>query len=73
MREAAYRELVHHTLWRWADGKAGRQWEAAVVACRVPGLVRRLSWQRLMAAMAGAPELAYLIHGTGRKYGLMPD
>ena len=42
------------------SGRAERQWELTVAACRVPGLLRRLSWQRVMAVAAGAPELAYL-------------
>ena len=56
-----------------ADGKAGRQWEAAFGACLVPGLVRRLSWQRVMAAATRAPELAYLVDCVRKKYGLEPD
>ena len=55
------------------DGKAERQWRVVVDACRVPGLMRRLSWQRLMAAIVHAPELAYLVDGAARKYGLEPD
>ena len=55
------------------DGKAERQWRVLVDACRVPGLMRRLSWQRLMAAIVHAPELAYLVDGVGKKYGLEPD
>ena len=55
------------------DGKAERQWRLAAAACRVPGLMRRLSWQRLLAALAPAPELAYLVNGAGQKYGLRPE
>ena len=40
--------------------------------CRVPGLLRRVSWQRLVAALARAPELGYLTATLGRKYGLAP-
>ena len=57
----------------WENGKAGRQWTLATAACRVPGLMRRVSWQRLMLAIARAPELAYLVDGVGRKYGLTLD
>ena len=53
--------------------KAAKQWNQAVAACRMPGLLRRLSWQRLMAAVARAPELAYLVEGVSEKYGLEPD
>ena len=54
-------------------GKARKQWEAAFAACLVPGFMRRLSWQRLMAVLARAPELAYLVDGVGRKCGFRPD
>ena len=54
-------------------GEAERQWNQAVAACRMPGLLRRLSWQRLMAAIARAPELEYLVDGAREKYGLEPD
>ena len=53
-------------------GEAESQWELAIAACRVSGLVRRLSWQRLMAAIAPAPELVYLVDGVGKKYGVEP-
>ncbi len=55
------------------DGKAERQWGSVIAACRVPGLVRRLSWQHLLAAIARAPELEYLVDAVGRKYHLEPD
>ena len=54
------------------NGRAKRQWELAVSACRVPGLVRRLSWQRLMTAAVHARELAYLVNDMRKKYGLEP-
>lgn len=54
-------------------GGAQRQFEAATGACRVPGLIRRLSWQRLSGALTGAPELAYLMSGLEGKYGIKPD
>lgn len=52
------------------DGKAGKQWDLAIRECRIPGFVRRLSWQSLIKVLLGAPELAYLIDGLGKKYGL---
>ena len=55
------------------EGKAERQWRLATTSCRVPGLVRRLSWQRLMGVLAQAPELAYLVDSIERKYGVEPD
>lgn len=51
-------------------GEAERQWAAALAACRVPGLLRRASWQSLMSAMAEAPELRWLVDGVHGKYGL---
>ena len=56
-----------------AGGAARRQYETASAACRAPGLLRRLSWQRLAGALAGAPELAYLVAGLERKYGIRPE
>lgn len=55
-----------------AGGKAEEQWDLAVTACRVPRLLRRLSWQRLLAAIAPASKLAYLVDGLREKYGLEP-
>ena len=54
-------------------GKAELQWQAANSACRVEGLLRRLSWQRLLKALSGASELSYLVDGAGRKYGLKAE
>lgn len=54
-------------------GQADTQWEAAVAACLVPGLFRRLSWQRLLTVMVAAPDLAWLLDAFGDKYGLVAD
>ena len=56
-----------------AGGGAGRQYESAISACKVPGLIRRLSWQRLVDAFTCAPELDYLVAGLGGKYGIRPQ
>ena len=56
-----------------AGGVAGRQYESAISACRVPGLIRRLNWQRLVGAFTCAPELAYLLSGLEGKYGIRPE
>lgn len=53
-----------------AGGEAARQWDLAVAACCVSGLLRRLSWQRLLAAIACAPQLNYLVNDARGKYGL---
>lgn len=55
-----------------AFGRMQRQHEAAIGASRVPGLIRRLSWQRLAAALAAAGELAYLVAGLEGKYASIP-
>ena len=54
-------------------GAAQRQYESAIGDCRIPGLLRRLSWQRLVDALAGAPELAYLVAGLEGKFGIRPE
>ena len=51
-------------------GTARQQYESAIAACKVPGLIRRLSWQRLTGALARAPELAYLVAALEEKYGI---
>ncbi len=56
-----------------AGGTAERQYVSAVAACRVPGLFRQLSWQRLAGALTGATELAYLVTGLEGKYGIRPE
>ena len=57
----------------YADcGAAQRQYDAAAGAPRGPELIRRLSWQRLAAALATAPDLAYLVAGLEGKYGIRP-
>lgn len=54
-------------------GEAERQWNQAVAACRMPGLLRRLSWQCLMTAFDCVPELEYLVKRVKKKYGIEPD
>ena len=56
-----------------SGGAAQRQYESVIRACRVPGLIRRLSWQRLVGAFTGAKELAYLVTGLEGKYGIRPE
>lgn len=52
-------------------GKAARQWEAARTLAGRP-LLRRCSWQRLVAHLADDPELAWLVRGLTAKYGIEP-
>ncbi len=56
-----------------ANGKAKAQWEDAVGASLHQGLLRRLSWQRLLDSLACVQDLAYLVNGLREKYGLEPD
>ncbi len=56
-----------------SGGAAQRQYGSVIRACRVPGLIRRLSWQRLVGAITCAPELAYLVAGLEGKYGIRPE
>ena len=55
------------------NGKAENQWRSATAECRIPGLFRRLSWQRLITTLTRAPELAYLVDAAESKYGLTPE
>ena len=52
-----------------AGGAAQQQYASAIAASRIPGLIRRLSWQRLAGALA--PALAYLVAGLEGKYGII--
>ena len=56
-----------------AGGAAQRQYESTIRDCRVPGLIRRLSWQRLAWVFTGAPEFGYLLVGLEGKYGIRPE
>jgi hypothetical protein len=56
-----------------ADGEADRQWEATIAACLVPGLLRRLSWQRLLTFIATVPDLEWLVDSLRDKYALLPE
>jgi len=56
-----------------AGGEADRQWEAAVGACLVPGLLRRVSWRCLAGFITQASELTWLVDGLGEKYGIAAD
>lgn len=56
-----------------AGGEADRQWETAVAACLVPGLLRRVSWQRMLAFIVTAPDLAWLAEALQGKYAIAPD
>ena len=54
-------------------GEAARQWEAATGALVQRSLLRRCSWQRLVAQLADDPDLAWLVNGLAAKYGIEPS
>lgn len=54
------------------NGSGGRQWRVALEACRVDGLLRRISWQKLLGSLSGAGELRWLLDALEHKYGLLP-
>jgi len=56
-----------------AGGVADKQWQTALAACLVPGLMRRISWQRLLKFIGAAQDLAWLVGGLREKYGLIPE
>ena len=53
-------------------GEAARQWKAATGALMRRPLLRRCSWQRLVAHLANDPDLAWLVDGLAAKYGIEP-
>lgn len=55
------------------NGCGGRQWQMALEACHVDGLLRRVSWQRLLGSLSGAGELRWLLDALERKYGLLAE
>src|SRR3546814_20851368 len=54
-------------------GQADLQWEAAIAACIVPGVMRRLNWQRLLSFIAAMPDLVWLVDALRGKYALTQD
>lgn len=54
-------------------GRAGRQWRMALDACRVPGLLRRVSWQRVLGSLKCDASMIPLLEALETKYGLCPD
>ena len=54
-------------------GEAARQWDAATQALVRRPLLRRCSWQRLVAHLTNDRDLAWLINGLAAKYGIEPS
>ena len=54
-------------------GEAARQWDAATQALVRRPLLRRCSWQRLVAHLTNDRNLSWLINGLTAKYGIEPS
>ena len=54
-------------------GEAARQWQAATAALVKRPLLRRCSWQRLVARLADDSDLAWLVNDLAAKYGIEPS
>jgi hypothetical protein len=54
-------------------GEGDRQWHAASEALRVPGVLRRLSWQAFIFQWPNDPVLGWLKQELAAKYGLCPE
>lgn len=55
------------------SGRAGRQWRVAQDTCRIPGLLRRVSWQRILGALSADASMKPLLAALEAKYGLCPE
>lgn len=53
-------------------GDAAEQWDAAVEGLVDPSVLRRCSWQRLVAVLDRCGELSWLVDGLAAKYGIEP-
>jgi hypothetical protein len=51
-------------------GKARREYDAVCAALRHPGLLRTVSWQRVIGQLSAADDLRWLVDGLEAKYGL---
>jgi hypothetical protein len=54
-----------------SGGEGDSQWREASDALRVPGLLRRLSWQAFISQWPKDPVLGWLKQELFAKYGLM--
>ena len=53
-----------------AGGHAQEQWEMALEACRVPGLLRQTTWEEISRNLVRTQELRYLVEKGKKKYGI---
>jgi len=54
----------------WPGGDARSAYDAACTALRHPGLLRTVSWQRIIDQLSAAGDLRWLVEGLEAKYGL---
>ena len=54
----------------WPGGKARSAYDAVYEALRHPGLLRKVSWQRVIGQLSAAADLRWLVDGLEAKYGL---
>jgi hypothetical protein len=54
----------------WPGGDARSAYDAACKALRHPGLLRTVSWQRVIDQLSAAGDLRWLVDGLEAKYGL---
>ncbi len=53
-------------------GTADAQLRQATAACRVPGLIRRVSWQEIVRVCQNSADLAWLLEALKEKHGIYP-
>ena len=54
-------------------GAADAQLRQAAAACKVPGAIRRVTWQELMRACSGSTDLRWLPEAMKVKHGIYPE
>ncbi len=52
----------------WPGGEADEQWHETVRLLRLPRLLRRVSWQKLIGHLAAEPAIAELVNAVSEKY-----
>ena len=54
----------------WPGGEARSAYDAVCAALRDPGLLRTVSWQRIIGQLSAVRDLRWLVDGLEAKYGL---
>ena len=54
------------------NGLADAQFRQATSACRVPGLIRRVTWQEIVRVCVSSPDLVWLMRAIEAKHGMYP-